>query len=205
MTTAIIYFVKYPEAGRVKTRLAKTVGDQSAVEIYRELAFKNFSRIKDLDADIKTAVFYDPPDAELEIRQWLSGADFYCGQAQGGLGTRLKEAVNWAFDEADNILLAGSDTLKLTAEILRDALHTLECFDTVLGPAEDGGYYLFGMNEPLQSVFDEIDWSTEHVLVQTKTRLDSLCLSYGELDLLADLDEWPEDKSKEEIYELIRI
>lgn len=201
----ILYFVKLPEAGKVKTRLARTVGDAAAAEIYRELALKNFDRIKSAESEFNVAVLYDPPESETAIQTWLYGADFYRAQEGSDLGTRLKHAVDWAFGEAEQVFLLGSDTLRLNAEILTDALMVLNDFDTVLGPAADGGYYLFGMNEPLQMVFDGIDWSTEFVLSQTKNKLNELALSYGELKSLADLDEWPRDKSREELNELIRI
>lgn len=201
----ILYFVKLPEVGKVKTRLAQTVGDAAAAEIYRELALKNFDRIKSLGSEFNVAVLYDPPESQAAIREWLSGADFYRAQEGNDLGTRLKCAVDWAFEKTEQVFLLGSDTLRLDAEILTDALMVLNDFDTVLGPAADGGYYLFGMNEPLQTVFDGIDWSTEFVLSQTKNKLNELALSYGELKSLADLDEWPRDKSREELNELIRI
>lgn len=205
MMAQLLYFVKYPEPGKVKTRLAKTVGGEAAAEIYAELAQKNFSRLLTLAPAAQTTVFFEPAAAEARVRDWLQGADAYVPQPQGDLGQRLKHAVSLAFEDVDRVILAGSDTLRLSADIVRDALHALEKFDAVLGPAHDGGYYLFGMNEPLQSVFDGIDWSTEHVLAQTKVRLDHLCLTYGELSPLEDLDEWPQENSMEEIYELIRI
>lgn len=186
----ILYFVKYPEPGKVKTRLAKALGDEAACQAYRDLAEANFRIIESLAAEgIENVVAFDPPDKEREIREWLP-APCYFPQQGKDLGERLHSAFQDAFDQgAKMALVLGSDTLGLNQELILEAFDALENFDVVLGPAKDGGYYLIGLSSPQPFLFQNIPWSTSDVFSTTLAKVKENGLSYYLLPELDDLDE----------------
>ena len=187
----ILYFVKYPEPGKVKTRLAKTVGPEAAAKAYQGLAQSNFCVLKDHEAaDVNTVVLFDPPEKELEIKEWLPGAAAYRLQRGEDLGKRLSCAFQEAFQEgAEQVLAIGSDTLGLKPEFITKAFDLLTYYDVVIGPAKDGGYYLIGFSESHTILFQDIPWSTQDVFKTTLERIAEEGLSYGFLHELEDLDE----------------
>ena len=189
----LLYFVKYPTPGKVKTRLAKTVGDREAARLYRELAEKNFCeaallrqrKICDL------IVVFDPPAQREDVQDWLSAPCEYWPQSEGNLSERLITAFQEAFENGGQRVIAlGSDTLGLKFQIIEEAFEFLKSNDVVIGPAEDGGYYLIGLNSFQPELFRDISWSTSDVLAQTYKTMNRLHLSYQTLSQLADLDEF---------------
>ncbi len=187
----ILYFVKYPEPGKVKTRLVRSIGEKEAANVYRECAEKNFQILRSLDrADTSLTIVFDPPEAEWKIKEWLPGDCSYIPQSEGDLTERLTKAFALAFErEASRTLAVGSDTLGLPAGFIREAFDALRQFDVVLGPAKDGGYYLIGLSKPFPFLFQDIPWSTPAVLETTKARIQEHRLSYDCLPELEDLDE----------------
>ena len=187
----VLYFVKYPEAGKVKTRLAKSIGDEAAANAYRVLAGSGFRTLKELAAnEFKVTVMFDPPDKENEIKEWLSGASDYGAQQGNDLGDRLAHAFQSAFEkDACAVVALGSDTLGLKKEVIEKAFDTLQYYDVAIGPAKDGGYYLIGCKEMNESLFENIPWSTPDVLKATLGWIREEGLSHGLLPELEDLDE----------------
>ncbi len=187
----ILYFVRYPQPGKVKTRLAKTVGHDEAARMYRDLALKNFNTIKDLrEEGIECIVVFDPYDKQDLIERWLDKANGYWAQQGGDVGQRLDRAFESAFAKKYyQVIALGSDTLGLQAGILRKGFGVLETHDTVLGPAQDGGYYLIGLSSLQSTLFTDIPWSTPEVLKTTLQRIQEQRLSFGLLEALEDLDE----------------
>jgi len=188
----LLYFVKYPTPGKVKTRLAKAVGDQKAARLYKELAEKNFREVASLNQRkvCDLAVVFDPPEQRKDIKNWLSASCEYWPQSEGGLSERLTSAFRDAFlKDGKRVIALGSDTLGLTADIIQQGLEALQSNDIVVGPAEDGGYYLIGFNSFQPKLFQGISWSTNDVLAQTYKIINSLHLDYQTLSQLADLDE----------------
>lgn len=200
---ALIYFVKYPEPGKVKTRLAKTIGNEAAARAYQSLAEGNFLVAKSLNsAAVQTNVVFDPEEKEKEIRNWLPGAADYWPQNGVDLGERLALAFQQAFDEgAKSAIALGSDTLGLSPQILHRALDALNYYDAVLGPAKDGGYYLIGLSSPRPSLFTDIPWSTGDVLRITLAQIRENKLTYRLLGELEDLDEVKISNEKRCCYE----
>lgn len=186
---AILYFVKYPTAGHVKTRLAKTLGDQAAAQIYRQLAGQNYSILRAC-GQTDLIVFFDPPEDHDKIQQWLPNANEYLPQHDGDLGQRLMSAFDWAFAQGYKRVAAyGSDTLHLTTAIAQQSFAQLNETDVVIGPAKDGGYYLIGLAVNQPKLFLGIPWSTGDVLAQTYHIIAKLKLHYQTLPALEDLDE----------------
>ncbi len=193
---AILFFVRYPEPGRVKTRLAASLGFKKAAKIYRRLVEINLKILRALQPEgVEIFVVYEPVSRRQEIQEWLAGADHYLAQEGEDLGERLRHAFHEAFKQADlQACTIGSDTLELTAEHVRKSFQRLEEDDVVLGPAEDEGYYLIGLNVEHSELFKGIPWSTSTVLETTVTRAKEAGLSYS---LLEPLEDWDELKAGE--------
>lgn len=187
----LLVFVRAPEPGRVKTRLAAAIGDRAALRVYRRLAEHTLAQARDLAADgVQLRVHYAPPGAGDEVRAWLGEGPAYLPQAEGDLGTRMRKAFARAFaDGADQVVIVGSDLPEVSAPLLRRAFELLDGCAAVLGPARDGGYWLLGMRRMIGGVFDGIEWSTPGVLAATLDRLRAADADPALLDTLADVDE----------------
>ena len=187
----ILFFIKYPTPGEVKTRIAHTAGAARAADIYRRLAERVCSRLPD-DAEI-IAVF-DPPAKRAEIEAWLTPLfPFlkFIPQHSGDLGTRLLAAFAAAFDSMTakgKVAAIGSDCVDLDATTFAKTWRALDEDDCVIGPSRDGGYYLLALRKPAPALFSDIDWSTERVLNQTLTRAAAAQLSVHLLPKLTDID-----------------
>lgn len=190
MVNTLLYFVKYPEPGKVKTRLAKTLGDEAASRVYRDLAEVNFRILTSLDQeDIESVIVFDPPDKEREIKEWLP-ASRHVPQQGNDLGERLVSAFHFPFSRGANAALAiGSDTLGLKPELISKAFDRLENYEVTIGPAKDGGYYLIGLRSPQPFLFHGIPWSTSDVFRATLGKVQERGLSCYLLPELDDLDE----------------
>ena len=142
----LLFFVKYPEPGKVKTRLGKTIGFSEAAEIYKNLVEKTLSVIAPEPGDsYQIFLYFDPPEKESLIQEWLGSCSQTLAQVSGDLTDRLKFGFQKVFDQgASEVLAIGSDTVGLSREGIRTAFETLKKTDVVLGPSEDGGYYLIG-------------------------------------------------------------
>ena len=191
MTPALLIFIKNSEKGKVKTRLAKTVGDDTALAIYKALLAH--TRQVALAVAGTRYLFYSqyiPPQDD-----W-SATDFQKQlQAEGALGYKMTKAFETAFQQHQRVVIIGSDCASLTPAIITKAFQQLEKQDFVIGPAMDGGYYLLGMNQFQPRVFENIIWSTETVLQRTIDRITELKGSYFLLPTLSDID-YAEDWEK---------
>lgn len=184
MSKALLTFIKNPEKGKVKTRLAKTLGDDQALRIY--LALLEHTRRIALSLDAERYVFYSSFVAEDD--DWLARDFRQALQASGDLGQRMIAAFQTAFQEYQKVVIIGSDCASLTSEIVEAAFQRLDDHDFVIGPAIDGGYYLLGMRSFEPTVFQEIEWSTESVFTETVARIKRLNKTYGLLPELSDID-----------------
>lgn len=187
--SAILFFVKYPIAGRVKTRLGKSIGFQTAARVYRQLADNNIQILKSSSiADL--IIVYDPTTEVSSFQIWFSDASMFVAQQGTTLGERLTHAFQWAFDQGYSKATAfGSDTLGLTGDIVQKNFDALDSVDVVVGPAQDGGYYLIGLGQQRPELFNNIDWSTPQVLSQTQDIIEQLNLKSHMLSVLDDFDE----------------
>ena len=179
----LLIFVRNPLRGQVKTRLAATMGPAKALDIYRQL-LRHTQQVA-AQLSVPKWVYYSDyvPSSDLFSRALFSkklqrGAD---------LGARMRHAFEEAFaaDYAP-VLIIGSDCWTLQLSHLEEALEALRKQPYVLGPAQDGGYYLLGMQHPRPDLFINIDWSTDQVLRQTISRLPTG--SYHLLPQLNDID-----------------
>ena len=188
MNTLII-FIKYPEAGKVKTRLASDIGQEKAAQIYSFMAETIIEKTLDL-TNYSTIIFYDPPDKEEEIKKWVNKREVeYSPQNGSTLGERISNAFEMVFSSGTSrAIIIGSDCIDVSKDIINLAMESLENKDVILGPAEDGGYYLLGLNRHMPEIFENIEWSTANVLNQTIERINENKLKYKLLKTLKDVD-----------------
>ena len=193
----LVLFVKNPILGAVKTRLAESVGDEEALIVYVKLL--KHTREVALKVDAQRYVYYNKHVVQTD--QWLS-ADFSKRVQKGtDLGARMNEAFRAQFDEgADKVVLIGSDCYDLEPGHLKAAFKSLDKSDFVVGPAEDGGYYLIGMRQPAEFVFDDIQWSTNTVFDETRKAILSRGFSLDILEELSDIDNLEDLKRYPELY-----
>lgn len=182
----VLVLLKFPEKGRVKTRLARDIGEERALEVYRELLQYTFDLTDSLDPSrFQTVAVCDPSHGLEKYRELLYRR--HCGfslQRGGDLGERMKNALE-LFTPA---ILIGSDCRELTKRHIEEAATALTTSDLVLGPARDGGYYLIGANRVYPELFCEMPWSTEKVFEMTMERAKQLSLAVHTLETLRDID-----------------
>lgn len=185
---ALVVLARAPEAGRVKTRLAREIGDRAAVQAYRELGTAVLGAAGRLgDCDLRVA--YTPADQEGRMRAWLGPAPGYEPQLQGDLGARMLSAIAGRFAAgAGKVLLIGTDCPDLDPALFETAFARLDRADVVLGPAIDGGYYLVGMKRLIAELFEGIPWSSPATLSATLARAAAAGVSVALLEPRRDID-----------------
>ena len=192
MADAVLIFVRAPEAGRVKTRLAAEVGAEAALRVYRRLAEHAVAQARALGPRVAVRIHFTPGDAGDAVRGWLEEVEgtAFLPQADDYLGGRIRAAFDEAFDAGfRRVVIVGSDLPGLSGELLRRAFDLLDAHPAVLGPARDGGYYLLGLKAPLAAIFQDVPWSTGEVLAATLARMHVLGLRPALLETLGDVDE----------------
>lgn len=160
----LLIFTRNPELGKCKTRLAKTIGDEKALEIYKFLLNHTVTITKALK--VVKQVYYSETIWENDI--WDN--DIYQKKIQNGsdLGIRMKNAFKNGFDDGfEKIIVIGSDMYDLNENDIENAFIQLDKSEFVIGPAEDGGYYLLGMKLVEPSLFKNKKWGTATVLKDT--------------------------------------
>ncbi len=182
---ALLIFIKNPMLGKAKTRLAATVGDEEALRIYKEL-LRHTRQITE-KVSVRRFLFYSH---FIDNNDDWSASNFEKHlQASGDLGTKMMYGFSAAFQETnEKVVIIGSDCASLTPEIVRAAFQKLDETDFVIGPADDGGYYLLGMNTFMPAVFKNIEWSTDRVFSDTIQIISTLNKTYSLLPTLSDID-----------------
>ncbi len=194
-TQALAIFCKTPERGFVKTRLAASVGEQKALEIYLDLL-----KITDEETRLFSSSRYlfltsAVEDSIEKMRSTLQEQDLFTASktsfiSQQGedLGQRMSTAFKELFKNHQSVVLIGCDLPELTSTLISKAFDALQSNDAVIGPSCDGGYYLIGLKKETPDLFNEISWSTEKVLKQTLERAQQLSLKVQLIDELRDID-----------------
>ncbi|MCH8029638.1 MAG: TIGR04282 family arsenosugar biosynthesis glycosyltransferase [Candidatus Dadabacteria bacterium] len=186
---ALIVFLKYPVPGRVKTRLADEIGTEKAAAIYKKMAEEVVTNTTGR-GKYTSLIFYDPPEAEHHIKRWLSYAhNRYLPQTGADLGERMKNAFEKTFALGfKNNIIIGTDCPGITTGLLGSAFESLSAHDAVIGPANDGGYYLLGLRRAQPELLTGLDWSTNRVFEQTVEKMRKSGLTWHELETLPDID-----------------
>lgn len=196
----LILFVKYPEKGKVKSRLARNWTDESAADLYR-----NF--VLDIIATLKTGyfnfkIYFYPPEKAKEIKNIFGESHQYEPQSGTDLGSRMKNAFVREFKAGfKSVVLIGSDCPDLPAEIIEESFNVLENNSgTAIGPSPDGGYYLIGFCKDAfcPDIFSDLEWGNSSVLEKTKDILRSNGLLFNLMPQWRDIDQ------KDDLNDLIK-
>lgn len=187
---AIIVMTRYPEAGKVKTRLIEHLGVEGARHLHQKMAEYTISTLEPL-RDIQTAdlwVFFSGGSTE-KMQNWLGEGLEYRPQQGENLGSKMTHAFEHIFAAGYNrAVMLGTDCPDIEGATIVKALKYLRSADVVLGPAEDGGYYLIGLNELAPDLFSNIDWGSDKVLNQTSGIAKQLNLIPAYMPSLRDID-----------------
>ena len=186
---ALIIFTRNPELGKVKTRLAANIGNQSALEIYKFLIDHTVKISKPINAD--KFVFYSENIQKNDV--W--DPNFFEKELQtgGNLGDRMKNAFQFLFNKGyQKAVIVGSDIFELNSQDIEDAFSELKNSPYAIGPAKDGGYYLLGMNQLNKKLFEDKNWGTDSVLKDTLLDLKDekviLLSEKNDIDLYEDIE-----------------
>jgi len=184
MMKALVIFAREPVAGRVKTRLAAGVGAEAAAEIYATLLDHTLREAGRSDVEPVISLAMDPSAS------WAATLDSpFEIQGRGDLGERMAECFARRFGNgSERVVIIGSDNARLRSDHIRSAFAALKDHPVVLGPAEDGGYWLLWQRRPGADLFSDIPWSASNTLDATRSRLLDLGVKWNELDTLPDID-----------------
>ena len=181
---ALLIFIKNPEKGKVKTRLASTLGDDKALEIYKALLAHTKSIALQIEA--KRYLFYSQFIDQQD--DWPKEDFTKALQADGDLGYKMSEAFQSVLARHQKAIIIGSDCASLNKDIIQNAINALDQNDFVIGPALDGGYYLLGMRYFEPTLFEDMPWSTEAVAQITEERIRTMGKRCFMLPALSDID-----------------
>ena len=196
----IMVFVRNPELGRVKTRLAKSIGDQAALETYKILSKHTSKIINEIDSD--QLIFYSDKIQDNDI--WTATNCKKQIQTKGDLGQKMLAAFQYGFSLGyQKIIIIGSDLYSLRPKHIESAFEQLENYDVVIGPALDGGYYLLGLNFIIHKIFKQKQWSTSSVLKETLSDLKEFNVNL--LEPLNDIDTYEDLKKEPQLLKQLNI
>lgn len=183
--TAIIIFVRHPELGKVKTRLAATIGDEKALAVYEFLLEHTYKIVE--HSTVPVYIYYADQIVQGDI--WKGDGINKKLQRGEDLGEKMANAFREVLQQGcHRAVIIGSDCYELTVELIAQAFKMLQNADIVIGPAKDGGYYLLGMNAPFKNIFNGIEWSTDTVFTKTMDSISQNNYTFSLLTVLADVD-----------------
>lgn len=183
----LVLFTRYPAAGECKTRLMPAIGPEMAASIHRRLTARTVELLRGSGCPVIVAI---TGAGETMFAAWLGDDLRYQAQVDGTLSDRLL-----AFLDTAPVIFFGADTPDLAEHHVHAAINGLTTHEVVIGPAEDGGYYLVAMREPLPQLLTGMPWGTSEVMPETLRRLDDLGIEPLLLETLADCDR-PEDLAR---------
>lgn len=185
----IAVFTKYPERGKVKTRLAKDIGQDKAAQLQKEMTeFTLFNLWPLIFRGHRLEIRFDGATLDQMI-SWLGDGLEYEQQGDGELGIRMARAIaDGLKKDNEPVIVVGSDCPGINAEIVLEAIEACKHSDIVIGPAYDGGYYLIGMKNFVPDLFEHILWGSSAVFEETVRKAKKLGLSVCSLILLKDVD-----------------
>jgi len=196
----LIIFTRPPVLGKVKTRLAADVGDGAALNIYKFLLGHTVSVTRDLE--VVKQVYYSEEIILKDI--WDAGIYEKRLQRGGDLGERMQNAFEAGFRSGfENIIIIGSDLFDFCREDLEKAFSLLKDHNFVVGPADDGGYYLLGMKKIFPQIFQHKKWGTSSVFQETVKDLREEDVAY--LEYRNDIDVSADIKGKMEFQQFLKV
>ena len=185
----LIIFSREPEPGLTKTRLVSRLGEQGAADLHKRMLERllNVARRSRFDT---VEIWAGGPGASQRLKHFADEYEMQLNHQSGDdLGKRMFNAIKASLPHYTYVVLIGTDCPCITEHHLNEAKTMLENGqDVVLGPTEDGGYYLIGARKINETLFEAVDWGTAKVVDQTRRRLNRLGYHWGELEKLWDID-----------------
>ena len=190
----LIVFTRYPDPGKVKTRLIPVLGKKGSAVLHREMTLHTLKTAKQLAHQRSISLEVHGQGANEYLMGKVFGDDLCYGrQCPGGLGERMLNSFRQGFHEKmGKVIIIGTDCPGIKVELLEQAFSELDKYDLIIGPANDGGYYLIGMKTIIPALFEDIPWGSGDVLLRTITKAKKMALSLSLLTPLGDVDQ-PED------------
>jgi rSAM/selenodomain-associated transferase 1 len=188
-THCVILFVKLPEKGMVKSRLASRMDWEMVLRLYEYMVFDVIDTLN--SGHYSFRICFAPFESSDRVRKWLGSDYFYMPQLGEDLGEKMEQAFLRIFsEEVDKAILIGSDIPGVTSVIIDEAFDALVTHDSVIGPASDGGYYLIGFRKSALylDIFHHMTWSTATVFEETVVRLRKASRSVHVLPECTDVD-----------------
>lgn len=191
----LLVFARFPRLGRVKSRLAGTVGEQFAFDLYCAMLQDTLERYRRMaDRRFLYLAECDCEEGLTLVRGWGMGTEYEVAlQAEGDLGERMWNAVSEVREVSGKVVIVGSDSPTVPLGYVQQAFDRLGDTPFVIGPVADGGYYLIGLSEFHKTPFEGVDWGSERVLDQTLARVgkENICLlpPWYDVDREPDLDQ----------------
>ena len=185
---ALIIFIRNPFLGKVKTRLAHSLGAEQALTIYTKLL--KITREQSILVNAQCYLYYSD---HIEQDAWSENTFIKRVQFGEDLGARMANAFNEVLQTHSKAIIIGSDCPYITGQIIDHSFHLLSNNDVILGPAKDGGYYLLGMKSTSPSLFVSMPWSESNLYEKTIEKLNQLNFTHSSLIQLEDIDteeEW---------------
>ncbi|MCO6501019.1 MAG: TIGR04282 family arsenosugar biosynthesis glycosyltransferase [Vicingus serpentipes] len=194
----LIVFIKNIRLGKVKTRLAKSIGDENAFQVYKHLVEITEKVTEEINTE-KRIYFSDVIIEE----KWPKTAKFV--QKGADLGQKMQNSVQKGLDDGfEKIILIGSDLPDISPQIIQQGFNALNKNSVVFGPATDGGYYLIGLTQPHHFIFEDKPWSKPNLLETTLSELQEKNIPYSLLEELNDIDT-VEDLRKSSLNEVFHL
>lgn len=185
MKKALIIFVRNPEWGKVKTRLAKDIGEEKTLSVYSYLLKITHDLARSIGAD--KFVYY--ADTVITNDSWENDQFIKRVQEGNDLGERMMAAFSSLFKQGyTKVIIIGSDCPELTVSLVEEAYQKLDRNEVVIGPATDGGYYLLGMTQLIPKLFRNKKWSTAAVFKDTVNDVAHSGKNCFVLPILSDID-----------------
>lgn len=182
-------FVKYPQKGRVKSRLAASIGEEQALSLYRLFVADILYSVA--QGDHALLIAYDPPEAGPEVGEWLGNGFTMIAQSGDNLGTRIEQALSRAFERGySSAAVIGSDSPDLPPSFVEKAFEAIERYGSVIGPTSDGGFYILGFRVDTfpEGILKGIPWSTEKTFTATLEKMEQRGCQPVILDQWHDID-----------------
>jgi len=199
----IVQYAKWPQLGKVKTRLAKSLGKQKALDVHMQLLAAVFNNLRtnesgkfelwlnengfNLDASILST---EEIDIQESMKELIANANVAYQLQQGAsLGDKMAHTLETSLISFEKVIIVGSDCPNVSPEIISQAVAELNDHDLVLGPAEDGGYVLIGASRFEPGIFTDVAWGQGQVLKKTLSNAKDLSYGVALLDESWDVDE----------------
>lgn len=191
---ALILFIKAPRRGTVKTRLQPQLTPSVALQLYRAMVEDLLDTLSTL-SNCDIYIYYYPADAHEEVLSWLGEKWNFHPQQGEDLGARMANAfADLVSQNYPKIVLAGSDIPSIDRQTIEEAFNQLDKSDLVIGPCDDGGYYLIGMKQLHRQIFQNMNWSHDQVLAQTLHKTHAAGLEVRQLEMKSDIDAFADVK-----------